>query len=153
MKRIHYIGILVVLILLTGVYLFSPFSPLNKVNVNGETMKLSSGYTVKNSTGNSLTITNDTNELIIASTKSTGDLESSVSIYEEKVANNYNVTTSKLEMDSGQEVIKTIAKSKNSTLTITKYWFDHDGTIYEIQTDNAQEGTDNVVKDLINSMK
>lgn len=153
MKRIHFIGILVILILLTGAYLFSPISPLNKVNINGETIKLSSGYTVKNSTGNSLTITNNTNELIIASTKITGDLEASVSAYNEKVADNYNVTTSKLEMGSDQEVIKTTAVSKNSTLTITKYWFVHDGTTYEIQTTNAQNGTDEVVKDLINSMK
>ena len=152
MKRIHFIGILVILILLTGVYLFSPISPLNKVSVNGETIKLTSGYTVVNSTENSLTITNGTNELIIASTNSKGDLEASVSTYETKAAKNYNVTTSKLKMDSNQEVIKTVAKSKNSTLKITKYWFVHDGTTYEIQTNNAQNGTDDVVRDLINSM-
>ena len=152
MKRIYFIGILVVLILIVGAYLFSPISPLNKVNINGETIRLSSGYTVENSTGTSLTITNDTNELIISSTKFTGDLEAAVSGYEEKVAENYNVTTSKLEMDTNQEVIKTVAASKNSTLEITKYWFVHDGTIYEIQTNNPQKGTDDVVKELINSM-
>lgn len=152
MKRIHMIGILIVLILLTGVYLASPFSPLNKVTVNGETIKLSSGYTVKNSTENSLTINNGTNELIIASTKLTDDLEAAVYGYEEKIADNYDVTSSELKMNNNQKVIKTVAASKNSTLKITKYWFVHDGTTYEIQTNNAQNGTDDVVRDLINSM-
>jgi hypothetical protein len=151
MKRLYLIGILVLLIIIAGAIIMSPVSPLNKVNVNGETIKLTSGYTVKNSTENSLTITNNTNELIIASTKLTNDLEAAVSGYTEKIGDNYNVTTSKLEMNTNQEVIKTEAASKNDTLKITKYWFVHDGTTYEIQTTNAQEGTDDVVRDLINS--
>lgn len=147
------IGIVIVLILLAGAYLFSPISPLNKINFNGETIKLSSGYTVQNSDGNSLTISNGTNVLIIASTNIKSDLEAAVKGYEEKIADNYNVTTSKFEMNNDKDVIKTVAVSKNSTMNITKYWFVKDDTIYEIQTSNAQNGTDDVVRDLINSMK
>lgn len=153
MKRIYMIGIVIVLILLAGAYLFSPISPLNKVNFNGETVKLSSGYTVQNSSGNSLTISNGTNELILTSTNLKSDLEAAVSGYGEKVADNYNVTRSKFEMKNNQDVIKTVAVSNNGTLSITKYWFVKDGKICEIQTNNAQNSTDDVVRDLINSMK
>ena len=153
MKRIHMIGILLLLIILAGAYIMSPFSPLNKVSVNGETIKLSSGYIVSNSSGNSLTISNETNEINIYPTKLTTDLEAAIAGYKEQFNEKYEIKTTKLD-DPNLEIIKTEAVEKNGTKneTITKYWFVKDGTTYNMQTMNAVDGTDDVAKNIVSSM-
>ena len=131
----------------------SPFSPLNKVSVNGETIKLSSGYIVSNSSGNSLTISNETNEINIYPTKLTTDLEAAIAGYKEQFNEKYEIKTTKLD-DPNLEIIKTEAVEKNGTKneTITKYWFVKDGTTYNMQTMNAVDGTDDVAKNIVSSM-
>ena len=123
MKRIYMIGIVIVLILLAGAYLFSPISPLNKVNFNGETVKLSSGYTVQNSSGNSLTISNGTNELILTSTNLKSDLEAAVSGYEEKVATICpNCKSSKIRyFGTGTQKIEEVIERNGSALVVSHY--------------------------------
>ncbi|RAP47547.1 MAG: hypothetical protein BZ135_01910 [Methanosphaera sp. rholeuAM6] len=153
MKRIHMIGILLLLIIIAGAYIMSPFSPMNKVSVNGETIKLTSGYIVKNSSGNSLTISNDTNEINIYPTKLTTDLEAAIAGYKEQFDDKYEIQTTKLN-DANLEIIKTEAVEIDGTKneTITKYWFVKDGTTYNMQTMNAVDGTDDVVKNIVSSM-
>lgn len=154
MKRIYLIAILILLLVVAGAFIMSPFSPLNKVSVNGETVKLSSGYTVQESSNNKLSITNGTNELYIFPTDLTTNLETAISGYKTEYKDNYTITTTEIS-NSNPKIIKTVAKSNNDTnhKTVTKYWFVHKDTTYNIQTANAVTGTDDVVKSIVGSMK
>ena len=147
------IGILAVLIILVGAYIVSPLSPMNKVTVNGETIKLSSGYSVRNTSGNMLIIANGTNELNIYPTNLTTDLEAAIAGYKEQFSGKYDIKTRTIN-DTDHEIIKSVAVAKNGSKNeiITKYWFVHDDTTYNIQSINAEDGTDNVAKDIISSM-
>jgi hypothetical protein len=151
MKKKYMILIVLLLIILVGAYILSPYSPLNKVTVNGETIKLTSGYTSQYTKEDSLTIANDTNELTIYYNNSIDDVNTAINNYKDKYGERYNITNTKLETDNGAELIKTDAVYTNGT--ITKYWFVHDGTVYNIQTRNDQPDTEIVVKDIISSMK
>lgn len=144
------ISIVIILLLLAGAYIVSPLSPLNKANVNGNTVKLPSGYTIENSTGNSLKITNSTNTLSIYPTKESTELEVATTKYIEQFSDKYNITSKPVKSDDSQEIIKTVAVSNNTT--ITKYWFKIDDTTYNIQTEDAVADTENIVKQLISSM-
>lgn len=150
MKRVYMIGIVVVLIILAGAYLFSPFSPLNKVNVNGETIELAPGYTVKNSTNSSVIISNGSNTIKIVPVTYTKDLDTAISMYKDKFGNDYNITEKKIKTDAGKEVIKDEATLKNET--VVRYWFVHKNKPYYIRTDNAQKGTGEIILNIIDSM-
>ncbi len=152
MKRMYMIGIVIVLILLAGAYLFSPFSPLNKATINGESIKLTSGYTVENSSSDKLVLNNTTNKIIISTANQKTDLETSIDNYKSKYGEKYNITSSKAEMNKEKEIYKTIASTSDKKLNITKYWFVQDGTLYTIQSDNPQPGTEEVVTEIINSL-
>jgi len=150
MKRIYMIGIVIVLIILAGAYLFSPFSPLNKVNVNGETINLPSGYTVKNTTNNSVLISNGTNDIKIVPVTYTKDLNTSISLYKDKFSDDYNITEKKIKTKGGTEVIKDEATLKNNT--VTRYWFVHKKKPFYIRIEKAQKGTEEIILKLIDSM-
>ncbi len=150
MKRIYMIAIVVVLILLAGLYLFSPISPLNKVSINGETVQLPTGYTVNNSSDNSLVISNGTTTLKIVHVNYTKDLETAISIYKDKYDNDYNITEKKMQTPGGKEVIKDVAKLKNETAI--RYWFVSDNNPYYIRTENAHKLTEESILGIIDSM-
>ena len=149
MKKIQMIGIIIILILLSGIFLISPYSPLNKITVNGETIKIPDGYTIKNTTNVGTTISNKTNQLSIYPSEAE-DLEAETAKYKEKYSEGYNITIQKFETNKKQEIYKTVAQDE--TKVITKYWFKHNNKTFIVQSKNAVADTDNVVQKLVNSI-
>lgn len=152
MKHSTMVGIaLVILLLLVGGFLISPFSPLNKVNVDGQSFDLPTGYTVANSSKSGVTITNNTTSLSIYPTKeNTTDLKEATKDYKNKYVEDFNVTVKKLNTTDSQEVYKTVATPDNQTVTV--YWFNHEDKMYKIRSENADKDTDNIALKVISSM-
>ena len=150
MKQSTMIGIIVILALLVGIFLLSPLSPLNKVSVDGEGVKLPTGYSVVNTTKSSLTISNDTNTLCLYPTNQTTDLNKATKGYQNKYKDHFNVSIKKLNTSDSTEVYKTVATPKDKTATI--YWFNHKNKTYHIRTEDAVKGTDDVALKIISSM-
>ena len=150
MKRIYMIGIVIVLVLLAGAYIISPFSPMNKVSLNGETLELPQGYTVKNSSNNSVVISNGSNTIKVVSVTYTKDLDTAISMYKDKYGDDYNITEKKIKTNGGTEVIKDEATLKNETAI--RYWFVHKNKPYYVRTDNAQKGTGEIILNIIDSL-
>ncbi len=151
MKRIYYAGIIILLLILAGAFILSPYSPLNKINVAGETIKLSSGYSLGESSENSSTVSNGTNDITISGTKHIEKLNQSIDDYISKVNETYSVNKTKFPMKN-KNVIKTVAKSRNSSTKITKYWFVTNNKTFNMQTENGVAGTEKVIKEMISSM-
>ena len=148
MKRKHLIGIFILLIILAGAYILSPFSPMNKVSVNGETIKLSSGYTVEESTEKIMTISNKTNQINITAESQTENMDDVITQHKNMLE---NYTFSQTPLTVGKKNV-TKLEATNTDTVITNYYFEHKNVIYNIETKNADNNTENVIKDLISSI-
>lgn len=151
MKNIHYIAIVVVLVVVVGLFIMSPFSPLNKATIHGKPVKLAPGYTVKDTGKNSLTVSNGTNTLKLYLLNYTS-VDEGINSYKAKFNETHNITQADIPTNNGEKIIKTKAKETNGTGTIYKYWFAKGNKVYNIQTNNAVADTDNVAKTMISSM-
>lgn len=150
MKRIYMIAIVILLLLLVGAFLISPFSPLNKTTLNGEKVQLPTGFSVKNSTENSLLISNGTTTFKLVSVDYTDDLDKARSMYKDKYGTDYNITEKKLNTTGGTAVIQDVAKLKNETAV--RYWFVHKDKPYYVRTENTHKNTEEIILNLIDSM-
>ncbi|MBR0473078.1 MAG: hypothetical protein IJI98_10335 [Methanosphaera sp.] len=151
MKRIHYIAIIVILTLVLGLFLLSPYSPLNKSTIDGKAVKLPTGYTVQKSSDNTLTIGNGTHKIYIIS-QDTNNVNAAIKKYENKYNKTYNITIQNLTLDNGKKVIKTTAKEINGTHTALRYWFKKDKNVVNIKTAYTDSATENNIKSIISSM-
>ncbi len=152
LKRIHYIGIIIVLLVVVGLFIMSPYSPLNKASITGKSINIPSGYTVQNSTGHSLEISNGSNTInIYAHNKS--NIKSAIASYKNEHNKTFNITQKDIPIDSGEEVIMTTGNKYNDTKTVIyRYWFTKNKRVYDIQTYNKNPETEKIVKNIISSM-
>lgn len=150
MKKTTLIGIVVILILVAAIFLLSPFSPLNKVNVGGEGIKLPDGYNVTNSSKTGATITNGSNTLSIYTINKTENLDKATQKYQEKYSEDFNVSIKKLNSKNSGDVYKTLAKPKGKRVVL--YWFNHNDKTYQIRTEDADNTTDKIALQVIDSM-
>ena len=149
MKKIQLIGIIIILMLISVIILISPYSPLNKITVNGESMKIPKGYAIKITTKVGTTISNKTNQLSIYPSEAK-DLEAETAKYKAKYSEGFNITIQKMETNNKQEIFKT--EAQNGTKVITKYYFRHNNKTIIVRSKNAVPETDKVVQKLFSSI-
>lgn len=153
MKTKELILVMIILIVLAVVIILSPFSPLNKATVDGETFKIPSGYTIQESE-TIQTLSNGTNTIQIYKTSDKADLEEATNTFKNKFNETYNTTISDVNMNSKRSVKKTVStkESDGKTVTTTKIWFIKNNKVFNIQYENDETKLEQTAKDIISSM-
>ncbi|RAP53600.1 MAG: hypothetical protein BZ138_00375 [Methanosphaera sp. rholeuAM270] len=159
MKPIHYVAIVIILALVIGAFLLSPFSPLNKSSLNGKSIKLPTGYKIANSTEKSIVITNGSDKMVIHS-HSERDVNEAVKQYKKDYGKKFNITTKDFTLKSGEGVTKTTAQKINETTAeklndtkvVYRNWFLKNGKVYDIQTFDTKPANEETMKTIISSM-
>lgn len=142
----YVLGVLVVILLLGNVFLIYEMqsSSDNVVMIGDKSLNLPKNYTVTK-----IDISTGSTSIPLVRVGN-ADIDSVVNDYNNKFSENFTISVN--EFDSKLPAKKTVATSSDNS-SIIKYWFDVDGTVYQMQVSNKNTSEfDNIVKNMLNSV-
>lgn len=145
----YIIGIIIIVLLsINAVFVYNLVNQEdnNTVNFDGITFDLPKTYSVGDNP-NQLVLFNGSDKIIISKLAG-NDTKSLIKGYVDGYSNNYSISVN--NFDSNINCSKTV--SINNNYTIVKYWFKINNQIYQIQMHKDNPESDNIARNLINSM-
>lgn len=131
-----YLGIIIVLIaiLAIGLYLFYENPMPQQQNIGNKSFTTPQGFKVVETTNISTKMTNHGDQAILLVSKEP-DLDKATSNYK-RINKDYNITTSDGKIGNYSIKVTNASKINNdgNESYIYKYWFEKDGTIYNLQS-------------------
>lgn len=149
MKIKYIIGIVIIVLLSINavlVYDLITHNDSNSVNFEGITFEMPKNYSLGDNP-DQIVLNNGSDKIIII--KLVGnDTNSLIKTYLDGYSNNYSISAK--DFDSDIDCKKTVSIKDN--FTIVKYWFEINNQIYQIQMHEDNSKSDEIARNLINSM-
>ena len=160
MNKKNYLLIIIVLVILAILLLSTNPSPINrqKVNMDYATCEVPDGYRITNTTNHSVTIKDyDKNHVItIYEPVNATDMETALTLFEDKVKDNVNVSQEDYNYGNNITGNKTTTQKldkDNNITTTTRYWFTNKNQIYYAQTKNTPSHVEKDINFIVNSIE
>ena len=151
MNMKYVLGLLVVILLITNAFFiyesYSNNQNISTFEINNKSIELPNGYSIVGNP-NYAAIANDTNTIKIYKLNNS-DVNSAINEYKQSFSENFTINVN--DFDSKLTCKKTVAT--NNELTISKYWFELDNTVYQIQISGDNPKFDEIAKEMIDSIK
>lgn len=141
----YVLGALVVILLISNAFcIYEMQSPNQNFVIGDKSIKLPENYSA-----NEVDISNGKDTILVYKIGNT-DINSVIKDYVNRSSENFSINVN--DFDSKFPAKKTSAINHDNS-SIIKYWFEVDGTIYQMQISNKKDNEyDDIVKNMINSI-
>lgn len=181
MKKKYFIMIIILLVILATCILASQPSPINrqKSQMTHATFEVPDGYRITDTGNHSVTIKDtDKNHVItVYEPVNATDLETAITLYEDKTSDNTNVTKETYIFNrtenndlfqslpsilstntthtniTGMKTTTQKLDKDNKIITTTRYWFTYNGQVFYAQTRNTASHVEKDIIYIVNSLE